>query len=61
MYIGTGPNRKEKPSGLQVRPLQQAGYPVETPEMPWSKTRYIDKTFEDSPKEIDQAVLCLTA
>ena len=36
--------------------LQKAGFLVETPEMPWSKGRYIDKGYEEALNEIDQAV-----
>ena len=36
--------------------LKQAGFLVIAPEMPWSKNRYIDKTYEESLKEIEQAV-----
>jgi len=42
-------------SGI-VGPLRQAGYLVETPEMPWSKARYIDKLYEDALNEIDLSV-----
>ncbi len=44
-----------------VEPLRQAGFLVETPEMPWSRDRYIDKTYEDALNEIDQAVARLKA
>lgn len=36
--------------------LQHSEILVETPEMPWSKRRYIDKTYEEALNEIDQAV-----
>ncbi|MGO8693529.1 MAG: alpha/beta fold hydrolase [Rectinemataceae bacterium] len=44
-----------------VAPLDQAGFLVETPEMPWSQKRYIDKSFEDALDEIDQAVARLVS
>jgi pimeloyl-ACP methyl ester carboxylesterase len=42
-------------------PLRQAGFLVETPEMPWSRNRYIDKTLDMAFSEIDQAVAHLKA
>ncbi|MDR3591264.1 MAG: alpha/beta fold hydrolase [Negativicutes bacterium] len=44
-----------------AEPLRQAGFLVETPEMPWSRDRYIDKTYDDALNEIDQAIARLTA
>jgi pimeloyl-ACP methyl ester carboxylesterase len=37
------------------RVIQEAGFFVDTPEMPWSKNRYIDKTYEGVLDEITQA------
>lgn len=42
--------------GSVAEELKQAGFSVTVPEMPWSKDRYIDKTYEESLKEIEQAV-----
>ena len=42
--------------GSVAEGLKQAGFLVVAPEMPWSKDRYIDKTYEESLKEIEQAV-----
>jgi len=39
-----------------IGPLQQAGFLVDTPEMPWSHNRYIDKTYENTLSEIDQSI-----
>lgn len=36
--------------------LQQAGFLVEAPEMPWSQRRYIDQPFGEALNEIEQAV-----
>ena len=44
-----------------ARPLKQAGFLLEVPEMPWSKTRYIDKPYDQALNEIDQAVARLKA
>ncbi len=35
--------------------LSRAGFLVETPEMPWSKSRQYDKSYEEAMKEIDAA------
>jgi len=44
-----------------VEPLRQAGFLVEAPEMPWSRDRYIDRTYDEALAEIDQAVARLAA
>ncbi len=36
--------------------LKRAGLQVVTPEMPWSRNRKFDKSYEDSMLEIDKAV-----
>ncbi|MBI3549762.1 MAG: alpha/beta fold hydrolase [Elusimicrobia bacterium] len=36
--------------------LEEKGYMISTPEMPWSKARIYDATFEEAMVEIDQAV-----
>lgn len=52
------------PSG-HIRPLadhlSRAGFRVATPEMPWSKSRRYDRSFEDAMGEIDRAVAGLRA
>lgn len=44
-----------------VEPLKKAGFLVEAPEMPWSRDRYIDRTYDEALNEIDLAVARLTA
>jgi pimeloyl-ACP methyl ester carboxylesterase len=41
--------------------LERAGVLVEKPEMPWSKSRHYDASYEDAMKEIDTAVAKLKA
>ncbi len=36
--------------------LKRQGFKVQTPEMPWSKSRHYDRTFEEAMEEIDHAV-----
>ena len=36
--------------------FKKAGFILIKPEMPWSKGRYIDKTYEDALTEVDQAI-----
>ncbi|MDR3561175.1 MAG: alpha/beta fold hydrolase [Negativicutes bacterium] len=48
-------------SGGVVEPLKQAGFLVETPEMSWSRGRYIDKTYDEALNEIDAAAARLAA
>jgi hypothetical protein len=42
--------------GVTAAALRQVGALVETPEMPWSRDRAFDRSFDDSMKEIDEAV-----
>lgn len=41
--------------------LTRAGFLVETPEMPWSKSRYLDASFDSALSEIDASVKKLRA
>ena len=36
--------------------LRNIGYDIYTPDMPWSKTRYIDKSYEDSLTELNSYI-----
>jgi pimeloyl-ACP methyl ester carboxylesterase len=47
--------------GALAQALENAGIAVETPEVPWSQKRYLDKDYDDSMLEIDQAVARLKA
>ena len=39
--------------------LSSAGFLVETPEMPWSKFRYIDATYDQALYQIDSVIALL--
>jgi pimeloyl-ACP methyl ester carboxylesterase len=55
--------RGEAGTGSLIGSLEQAvrdaGIKVVAPEMPWSRSRFFDKTFPDIAAEIDQAVASL--
>ncbi len=51
----------EGPIGALVRALREAGHPVEAPEMPWSRRRFLDASLFAAFGEIDEAVLRLKA
>lgn len=44
------------PVGLLAGALDDAGFLVAAPDMPWSRSRYLAKTYEESMAEIDAAV-----
>ncbi len=54
----SGPNSLLGPLS---RVLEDAGMLVEAQEVPWSRSRYLDRDYEDSMAEIDQAVERLRA
>lgn len=51
----------QSPVGKLKAKLEEKGFMVVAPEMPWSHTRYLDKSYEDSMAEIDAAVAELKA
>lgn len=51
-----GHSSPKSPIGKLAAKLESAGFLVETPDMPWSRTRYYAKNYEDSLAEIDAAV-----
>lgn len=44
------------PIGSLARKMKKEGFKVELPELPWSRSRIYDKTYEDSMEEITAAV-----
>lgn len=51
-----GTSRPKSPIGRLAALLGQVGFMVATPDMPWSRSRYLTKDYEESLKEIDAAV-----
>lgn len=51
----------KSPIGKFAAEVQSFGFLVATPEMPWSKKRSLDKSFDDTLAEIDKAVAELKA
>lgn len=51
----------KSPMGKFAAELQTYGFVVVAPEMPWSKKRGLDKSFDDTMAEIDKAVAELKA
>lgn len=51
----------KSPMGQLSAKLKEAGFLVATPEMPWSKGRYLDKDYEESMIEVDAALNALKA
>lgn len=51
-----GTARPRSPAGKLAASLRAAGFLVATPDMPWSRSRYLAKDYEESLKEIDAAV-----
>lgn len=50
-----GPAAKS-PVGKLKAALEEAGFEVVTPVMPWSRNRYLEKGYDESMGEIDEAV-----
>lgn len=46
----------KSPIGKLSNSLKQKGFIVLAPDMPWSRTRWYDKTFDESMTEIDERV-----
>ena len=56
-----GKNGEASANGEVARVLGQAGFLVERPEMPWSKRRQFDASYDQAMLEIDAAVAGLRA
>lgn len=61
MHGSHGTSHPKSPLGPLVSAIRRAGILVAAPDMPWSRSRYLSKTVEDSLKEIDKAVEHLKA
>lgn len=56
MHGKTGTANPQSPIGPLIAALQGAGILVDTPDMPWSRTRFLDKDYSGAMEEIDAAV-----
>ncbi len=56
MHGKWGSAAPQTPVGQLAAYLRQHGMLVSTPDMPWSKRRGLDRSYEDSMAEIDQAI-----
>jgi len=56
MHGKGGTSKSKSPVGKLKSALEGAGILVIAPDMPWSRDREFDKSYEDSMKEIDEAV-----
>ncbi len=56
MHGKWGSAAPQSPVGQLATYLREHGMLVSTPDMPWSKRRGLDKSYEDSMAEIDQAI-----
>ena len=54
-----GTAKPKSPIGKLASKLKGAGFMVETPDMPWSRSRYYARGYEESMEEIDAAVQSL--
>lgn len=61
MHGSHGTTSARSPLGPLMRAFRRAGILYVAPNMPWSRSRYIDKDVEASLKEIDRAVARLKA
>jgi len=61
MHGKWGTSLPQSPIGKLKSKLEVMGFIVVAPEMPWSRERYLDKSYEDSMMEIDAAVAELRA
>lgn len=59
MHGKGGTARPRSPVGILKSALEDAGILVTAPDMPWHRERIFDKSFEESMKEIDEAVAWL--
>lgn len=57
MHGKGGTATPRSPVGLLAGALDDAGFLVAAPDMPWSRSRYLAKTYEESMAEIDAAEL----
>jgi len=56
MHGKAGTTKPKSPIGVLASFLEDKGILVSTPEMPWSRDRILEKSYEDSMAEIDDAV-----
>jgi pimeloyl-ACP methyl ester carboxylesterase len=56
MHGKTGNSLPTSPTGLLAEKLRKAGFLVSTPDMPWSRSRYIEKDYDKAMAEIDSAI-----
>lgn len=61
MHGKWGTSLSQSPIGKLKAKLEEKGFIVLAPEMPWSRDRYLEKSYEDSMTEIDTAVAELKA
>lgn len=61
MHGKWGTSLSQSPIGKLKEKLEEKGFIVVAPEMPWSHDRYLEKGYEDSMTEIDTAVAELKA
>lgn len=54
-----GTAKVKSPIGKLRANLEDAGFDVIAPDMPWSRSRYLEKGYEESMAEIDEAVATL--
>lgn len=56
MHGKTGNSKPTSPTGVLADKLRKAGFLVSTPDMPWSRSRYIEKDYDKALAEIDSAI-----
>lgn len=56
MHGKNGTSKPRSPIGLLASFLEDKGILVAIPDMPWSRSRMLEKSYEDSMSEIDEAV-----
>lgn len=56
MHGKWGTASPKSPVGKLKARLDEEGFIVITPDMPWSRTRYLEKSYENSMAEIDAAI-----
>lgn len=61
MHGKSGTSKPASPVGVLAEFLSGKGILVATPDMPWSRSRMLEKSYEDSMAEIDSAVAELKA
>ena len=56
MHGKSGTALYKSPVGQLAKYLENYNVMIVTPEMPWHRDRYLEKSYEDSMQEIDRAV-----